>query len=31
MRARAEQIGGMVRIDTAPGRGVTVRVDVPVG
>jgi signal transduction histidine kinase len=31
MRARAEQIGGVVSIDTAPGRGVTVRVDVPVG
>jgi signal transduction histidine kinase len=31
MRARAEQIGGLVCIDTAPGRGVTVRIDVPVG
>jgi signal transduction histidine kinase len=31
MRARAEQIGGMVCIDTAPGRGVTVSIDVPVG
>jgi signal transduction histidine kinase len=31
MRARAEQIGGLVCIDTAPGRGVEVLVDVPAG
>ena len=31
IRARAEQIGGAVTIDAAPGCGVSVRIDVPVG
>jgi signal transduction histidine kinase len=31
MRARADRIGGAVSIEAAPGRGVSIRVDVPVG
>ncbi len=31
MRERAEEIGGALRIDSAAGRGTTVRVEVPVG
>lgn len=31
MRERAESIGGKLEIDTAPGRGTTVRLEVPIG